>query len=245
MILFALVKKHLDQFKAHTLESVPQLVNHWTIAAFEDNVRSIAKLVVLLRLVSVNVGAIVYVKLLLHSMSASCELSVADVSLMQGVAIVRDSQRGVYVNVVKACGSDAKGTENTFGKVCSEMEAASKKPATGKKFEHSYLFKQPTSGMQGGIKGVHFDLKMLIGIAIDASKNTECLTRFDDGTFCWTARTKNKMEDLTIKNKRFKLVLSMFTLFLNLMLDVTESLSQGSFFEEFIRDYNLQTKSSS
>jgi len=60
---------------------------------------------------------------------------------IQGVAIVRDSQRGVYVNFIKVCGSDAKGTENTFGKVCSEMEVASKKPATGKKFECSYLFK--------------------------------------------------------------------------------------------------------
>ena len=36
--LVCLVKKHLDRCKAHTLESVPQLVNHWTIAAFEDNV---------------------------------------------------------------------------------------------------------------------------------------------------------------------------------------------------------------
>ena len=36
--LVCLVKKHLDRFKAHTLESVPQLVNHWNITAFEDNV---------------------------------------------------------------------------------------------------------------------------------------------------------------------------------------------------------------
>jgi len=84
--------------------------------------------------------------------------------------------------------------------------------------------------MREGIKGVHSNLEMLIGTAIDTSKSTECLTRSDDGVFCWTERTKNKMEDLTIENKRFKLVLSMFTLFLNLMLDVTESLLQGSFF---------------
>ena len=40
-----------------------------------------------------------------------------------------------------------------------------------------------------------------------------------------------------------KLVLGMFTLFLNLMLDSRDHLSQGSFFEEFMLDYNLLTKS--
>ena len=99
---------------------------------------------------------------------------------MQGVAIVRDSQRGVYVNVVKACGSNAKGEENTFGKVCSEMEAASKKPATTKKFKGSYPFKRPASGMRGGIKGVYSDLEMLVGMAIDTSKSTECLNSLLD-----------------------------------------------------------------
>ena len=83
--------------------------------------------------------------------------------------------------------------ENTFRKVCSEMEAASKKPATRKKFEYSYPFKRPASGMRGGIKGVYSDLEMLVGIAIDTSKSTECLTRLDDGMFSWTERTKNKM----------------------------------------------------
>ena len=82
--------------------------------------------------------------------------------------------------------------------------------------------------------GVYSDLEMLVGIAIDTSKSTECLTRLDDGMFSWTKRTRNKMDDTTIKNKRFKLVLSMFMLFLNLVLDVTESLLQGSFFEEFM-----------
>ena len=57
--------------------------------------------------------------------------------------------------------------------------------------------------------------------------STECLTRSDKGIFNRIERTQSKIESLNIDNKRFKLVSSMFTLFLNLMLDVTESLSQG------------------
>ena len=177
------VLRHLDRFKTHTLESVPQLVNHWTIAAFEDNVQPIAELIVLLRLVSVNVGATKYGKSLLRSMSAACDLSVSDVSLLQGVMIVRDWQRGVYVNVVKASGTDSSGTNITFEKVHSDMVKASKKPADGKVFEESYPFKRPPSGIQGGVEGVYADLEMLVGIAIDTSQSTKCLTRLDKGMF--------------------------------------------------------------
>ena len=60
-----------------------------------------------------------------------------------------------------------------------------------------------------------------------------------------SGRTLNKIESLNMENKTFKLVLSMFTLFLNLMLDVTESLLQGTCFEEFMREFNFLLKSNS
>ena len=71
-------------------------------------------------------------------MSSACELSVAkdELSLMQGVAIVQDTQRGVFVNIAKASGMDAM-----FKTVCSKLEAASKKPASGNVFENGYPFK--------------------------------------------------------------------------------------------------------
>ena len=47
------------------------------------------------------------------------------------------------------------------------------------------------------------------------------------------------MESVTIENKQFKFVLSMLSLFLNLMMDVDKSLSQGSLLEEFMTDYNV------
>ena len=37
----------LECFKRHTLRNVSQLVNHWTLAAFEDNAVSISELAVL------------------------------------------------------------------------------------------------------------------------------------------------------------------------------------------------------
>ena len=194
---------------------------------------------------SVNVGATKHGKSLLRSMSAARDLSVSDVSLLQGVMIVRDWQRGVYVNVVKASGTDSSGTNITFEKVHSDMVKASKKPADGKVFEESYPFKRPPSGTQGGVEGVYADLKMLVGIAIDTSQSTECLTRLDKGMFYWSERTLNKIESANNDDKRFELVLSMFTLFLSLMLDVTESLSQGTCFEEFMREFNFLLKSNS
>ena len=104
---------------------------------------------------------------------------------------------------------------------------------------------QPLSGIRGGVKGIFADLEILVGVAIDTSQSTECLTRSDKRMFHWSERMLNKIKSLTIKKKRLKLVLSIFTLFLSLMLDVNDSLSQGSCFEEFMKDYNLLLKSNS
>ena len=85
------------------LKSVSQLANHRTIAAFEYNMVSMSELVVLLWLTTGDVGAIGYGKLLLRSMSAACKLAVAkdELSPMQGVAILRDNQRGVYLPTLR------------------------------------------------------------------------------------------------------------------------------------------------
>ena len=124
-------------------------------------------------------------------------------------------------------------------------EGVTRQEADGKVFEESYPFKRPPSGIQGGVEGVYADLEMLVGVAIDTSQSTECLTRLNKGMFHWSKRTLNKIQSANNDDKRFELVLSMFTLFLKLMLDVTESLSQGTCFEEFMREYNFLLKSNS
>ena len=123
---------------------VPQLANHWVIAVFEDNVVPMSELIVLLRLVSNNVGAIGFGKLLLLSMSNACKLAVTEdeLSSMQGVAIVRDAERGVFVNVARASGAG-----NTFKTVCAKLETASKKPTAGNRLAAGYPFKRPAEAM--------------------------------------------------------------------------------------------------
>jgi hypothetical protein len=219
---------------------MPQLVNHWTITAFEDNVVPISELIVLSELVSANVGAISFGRSLLRSMSGACELSAVDdeLSSMQGVAVVRDKQRGVFVNVVKA-----SGTGHTFKTMHSKLEAASRNPTAGNRFAIGYPHKRPSKMMRGHAKGTFSDLEVLIGITIDPSSNNDCLTRPSNGLFYWSEGALNKIESSTTENKMMKLILSMLALFLNLMLDSEDGLSQGSFFEEFMLDYNLLTKS--
>ena len=68
---------------------------------------------------------------------------------MQGAATVRDAQRGVLVNVVKA-----RGTDNTFKAMHAKLEAASKKPADGNRFENDYPCNRLLAGMRGYAKGV-------------------------------------------------------------------------------------------
>ena len=60
--------------------------------------------------------------------------------------------------------------------------------------------------------------------------------------FHWSERTINKLDNATSQEKRLALVLRMCALFINLMLDLDDSLLQGSFFEDFMNDFNLLTK---
>ena len=60
--------------------------------------------------------------------------------------------------------------------------------------------------------------------------------------FRWSEGTLNKIGNAATEEKRLKLVISMISLFINLMLDLDDNLSEGSFFEEFMSEYNLLTK---
>ena len=67
-------------------------------------------------------------------------------------------------------------------------------------------------------------------------------TEQSNGVFHWSKRTINSLDNATTQDKRLSLVMSMCTLFLHLMLDLDDSLLQGSFFEDFTNDFNLPTK---
>ena len=76
------------------------------------------------------------------------------------------------------------------------------------------------------------NLEMLVGIVIDPNCDSDFLTRLNNGVFGWSERTVNKLDNATSQDKRLALVLSMYALFRNLTLDLDDSLSQGSFFED-------------
>jgi hypothetical protein len=79
-------------------------MNHWMMAALEDNIVLISERIILMQLVSSSVGAISYGKSLLRSLSSAYKVSVIEdeLSSMSGIAIVPDTQHGVFVNVVSS-----------------------------------------------------------------------------------------------------------------------------------------------
>lgn len=85
---------------------MPQLVHHWTVAVFEYNVEHITELIVLFDFVSKHVGRIGQGKSLLRLMTASTDLSAKEhgLSQMQGIAIVQDAQRDVFITLAMLVG---------------------------------------------------------------------------------------------------------------------------------------------
>ena len=122
------------------------------------------------------------------------------------------------------------------------MDVITKKPTAGNRLANGYPFKRPSAVMRGDAKGTFSDLEMLVGIAIDPNCDSDCLTRLSDGMFHWSERTINKLDNTNSQDKRLALVLSMCALFVNLMLDLDDSLLQGSFFEDVMNNFNLLTK---
>ena len=139
----------------------------------------------------------------------------------------------------------ASGAGDDFRKMHAKLKANSKRSNNGSMFGAGYPFKQPSTTMQGHAKGTFSDLEFIVAIAIDPNGSNDCLTRTNGGLFHWSEATTNKIGDGATEDKRLKLVLCMLTLFINLMLDLDDNLSHGSFFEEFMTDYNLYVKNRS
>lgn len=144
--LTRMIQVHLTGYKRFNLKSMPQLADHWTIAAFKDNDVRMAELIVLLWLVAANVGAIGCGKLLLRSMSSACKLDVTEgkMPLMQGVVIVRDAQQCVFVGIARS-----NSTGNTFSTMCVRLETSFTNPAAENRFAAGYPFKRPAAVIRG------------------------------------------------------------------------------------------------
>ena len=80
--LARMIRILLGRFKICHLKSVSQLATHCTIAGFKDNGVPMSELVVLLCLLTGNIGAIGYDKSLLWSTPDVCNLTVIDDELL-------------------------------------------------------------------------------------------------------------------------------------------------------------------
>jgi hypothetical protein len=87
--------------------------------------------------------------------------------------------------------------------------------------------------MRGDVKGTFSYLEMLVGIAIKPNCASGYLTRLSDGVLHCSKRTIKKLDNTIIQDKR---------LTLNLMMDLDDSLLQGSFFKDFMNNFNLLVK---
>ena len=77
----------------------------------------------------------------------------------------------------------ASDTDNTFKTMHAKLEAASKKPADGNRFENGYPCNRPLAGIRGDARGIFSDLEILVGVAIYPKGNNKCLTRPENGMF--------------------------------------------------------------
>ena len=77
---------------------------------------------------------------------------------------------------------------------------------------------------------------------IDPNCDCDYLTRLSNSVFHWSKRTINKFDNTISQDKQLTSILIMCALFLNPMLDRDDSLLQGSFFGDFINNFNLLTK---
>ena len=212
------IPARLRYFKSHRLMDAPHLIHNFALNFFEENIKSISELIVLSQLVSKSVN----VNKSLH-----------------GIALLHDRERGIFVKVVKV---DGTADEQSFQKEYTQLEKDSQQQA--KKFARLYPSKRPRNGVQGEANGVFSVLEMFVAIAIHPKKNNDCLTREENGIFLWSERTMTMLRESkkgsdTLPQKQMKLVMCALGLYLNLMLDKDENLSEGSFVETFMGAFNL------
>ena len=83
--------------------------------------------------------------------------------------------------------------------------------------------------MQGYANGTFSDIEMLVGMAVGFNGESDCLTRLQDCVFHLSKQMTNTIESATVQDKLLRLISSIYSLFLNLMLDLDQRHLQGSF----------------
>ena len=228
----------LPEQLARVAATLPDQIRYsWVMAAFRDNIDSIAQIVSLAGLSVMNVETSTYGDCILRPPSRgyySKPLESDELKSFQGVALYFDHQRAKFRFPAIVHGSD-KSFEQRWKD--DQRNAKSKTPTTS--FAKQYPSSKPRDAEKGGWDGVFKnDLTMYIGFAIDPNGDHECLLRKGNGPFVWSERTMKKLEESgaagTIADKQLKLICAMFELTYFLMMGKDDVIDIGLPFRHFV-----------
>ena len=239
--MIKVLPRRIEYFKDQRCKGATQIIHHWAFKSFEDNLVPLCEIVLLNRFFMKSVAGVSKKKAVLKPVSTHMYRDATDEEFKksQGVILLHDKERGVFVNVCRVDGSDGGDFESSLKKL--EQKAGSDSSL----FCRSYPNQRRIRGMIGEAIGEYSDIDALVGVSLDPNANNDCLLREENGLFFWSERTLHCLEESKVtgelKQKKMKLVLSMIALFFNILFDRDENLSEGCLLETFIGSYNLVT----
>ena len=167
-------------------------------------------------------------------------LASSDVSKLQGVALYYDKQRARFCRAIVVHGKD-----KSFGKQHGADLVNSKGRSKG--FAQLYPYTKPHNPEKGRWKELFSDLDLYVGLALDLTAETECLTRAENGLFVWSEATLNKLSEAKIagandlKTKQIAFVCCMLQLTYDLMLEKESNVPEVPFKPFIGRSMNLRS----
>ena len=237
--ILSIVKTRLINFQQLRLKGERSLVHHFSMVAFESNLRPLCELVLLLGLVSRTVTSGNLDRSLLPATSGRTYITIDtleeldDSSPELAVLLLHDKDTAEFVSVVRVDAGIAK-TLKTLEDKSKEVGSSSKLCLA---FPHRSLTTH-SLGMQGKARGTFDELEKFVAIIINPNQS-DCLTKQVDGLLVWSERTMKRLDETkgsneTLQQRQLKLVMSMLALLINLLLEKDANLAEGCFLEPFM-----------
>jgi len=234
--ILSIVKTRLTNFQQLRLKGERSLVHHFSMVAFEANLRPLCEVILLLGIVTRTVTSGNLDRSLLPATSGRTYIPIdtLDASSSElAVLLLHDKDTAEFVSVVRV--------DAGIAKTLKTLEDKSKEVGSSSKLCLAYPHKILTAhslGMQGKARGTFDELEKFVAIIIDPNRS-DCLTKQESGVLVWSERTINRLEETkgsneTLQQRQLKLVMSMLALLINLLLEKDANLAEGCFLEPFM-----------
>ena len=234
--LLSIVKTRLTNFQQLRLKGERSLVHHFSMVAFEANLRPLCELALLLGLVKRTVTSGNLDRSLLPATSGRTYIptDTQDASSSElEVLLLHDKDTGEFVSVVRV--------DAGIDKALKTLEDKSKEVGSSSKLCLAFPHRSLTThslGMQGKARGTFDELEKFVAIIIDPNRS-DCLTKQESGVLVWSERIMRRLEETkgsneTLQQRQLKLVMSMLALLINLLLEKDANLAEGCFLEPFL-----------